>query len=111
MIEAGPVPIVAVVHVDDILAVGRKERFDLFCEDSNHLVPINNLGELRWYDGCHYFRDNVADLLTISHMSFTENTVNQLGVTASRNTPPSTDVFLNSLKRMSPMVCGHFADW
>ena len=44
LIEAGPVPIVAVVHVGDIFAVGYKER----CEDSNRLVKfpsiINNLG-------------------------------------------------------------------
>ena len=59
LIEAGSVSIIAVVHVDDIFAVGRKERCDRFCEDLNHLVPINNLGELRWYV-CHYSRNKVA---------------------------------------------------
>ena len=85
---------IAVVHIDDIFAVSRKERCDRFCEDLNHLVPINNLGELRWCAGCHSSRDKVAGLLTISQMSFTEKTVNQFGVTAGRNTQLSTDVFL-----------------
>ena len=65
-----------------------------FCEDLNHLVPINNLGELRWYAGCHYSRDKVVGLLTISQTSFTEKMVNQFGVTAGRNTPLSTEAFL-----------------
>ena len=90
------------VHVDDMFAVGRKERCDRFCEDLNHLVPINNLGELRWYAGCHYSWDKVAGLLTISHMSFTEKTVNQFGVTAGRNTPLSTDVFLEEFDENNP---------
>ena len=57
--RAGSVSVIAVVHVDDIFAVGREDRCDRFCEDLNHLVPINNLGELRWYV-CHYSRNKVA---------------------------------------------------
>ena len=60
LIEAGSVDVVAVIHVDDIFAVGRKGRCDRICEDLKHLFPINGLGELRWYAGCHYSRDKVA---------------------------------------------------
>ena len=102
LIEAGSVSVIAVVHVDDIFAVGRKERCDRFCEDLGNLVPINNLGELRWYAGCHYSRDRVAGLLTISQKSFTEKTVKQFGVTAGRNTPLSTDVFLEEFDEDEP---------
>ena len=49
LIESGSVSIVTVVHADDIVAVGAKSGCDQFCEDLNRLVPINNLGELRWY--------------------------------------------------------------
>ena len=101
-IEAGSVFILAVVRVNDIFAVGRKERCERFCEDSNHLVHINNVGELRWYAGCHYSRDKVAGLLTILQMSFTEKTVNQFGVTVGRNTPLSTDVFLEEFDENDP---------
>ena len=45
-----------VVHVDDIFAVGEKERCDQFGRDLNQLVPVKNLGELRWYSGCFYER-------------------------------------------------------
>ena len=101
-IEAGSVFILAVVRVNVIFAVGRKERCERFCEDSNHLVHINNVGELRWYAGCHHSRDKAAGLLTISQMSFTEKTVNQFGATAARNTPPSTDVFLEAFDENEP---------
>ena len=39
LVESGSVSIVAVVHVDDIFAVGRKARCDQFYEDLNRLVP------------------------------------------------------------------------
>ena len=45
------------VHVDDIFAVGKKERFDQFGEDLNRMIPVENLGELKWYSGCFYERD------------------------------------------------------
>ena len=41
--EAGSVSVIAVVHVDDIFAVGRKEIYDRLCEDFGKLVCINNL--------------------------------------------------------------------
>ena len=85
LIEAGSVAIIAVVHVDDIFAVSRKGRCDRFCEDLNHLVPINSLGELRWCAG-HCSREKVARLLTISQQCFTEQTVKEFGATAGRNT-------------------------
>ena len=52
LVEEAAVSIVVVVHVDDIFAMGLERRFDKFCEDLNQFVPINNLGELRWYAGC-----------------------------------------------------------
>ena len=53
-IENGTVSAIAVAHVDDIFAVGHKSRRARVCEDLNKLVPINNLGELRWYAGYHF---------------------------------------------------------
>ena len=45
-VEAGHVAVIAVVHVDDMFAVVLEERFDRFCDDFSHLLPINSLGEL-----------------------------------------------------------------
>ena len=58
LIENGNVSDIAVVHVDDIFAVG-KERCDQFGEDLNRMVPAKNLGKLKWYSGCFYERDRV----------------------------------------------------
>ena len=51
------------VRVDDIFAVGKKERCDQFGEDLNRMVPVKNLGELKWYPGCFYERDREAGRL------------------------------------------------
>ena len=57
LLESASVTIVTVVHVDGIFAVvGLMARGDQFCENINRLVPINNLGELRWYAGRRFSR-------------------------------------------------------
>ena len=60
------VVLILVVHVDDIFAVEKKEKCDQFGEDLNRMVPVKNLGELKWYSGCFYERDREAGRLTIS---------------------------------------------
>ena len=67
----GIVVLILVVHVDDIFAVG-KERCDQFGEDLNRMVPVKNLGELKWYSGCFYERDREAGKLKISQQTYTE---------------------------------------
>ena len=54
LVELGSVYIVIVVHVDKIFAVGVDSSYDQSCKDLNRLVPINNLGEWRWYAGCRF---------------------------------------------------------
>ena len=80
LIESGSVSIATAVHVDDIFAVGVKSRCDQFCEDLNRLIPVNNLGELRWYAGCRFSRDWDAGTLTISQQDFAENTATRFGL-------------------------------
>ena len=57
LIRGGIVVLILVVYVDDIFAVGKKERCDQFGEDLNRMVPVKNLRELKWYSGCFYERD------------------------------------------------------
>jgi len=71
LIRGGIVVLILVVHVDDIFAVG-KERCDQFGEDLNRMVPVKNLGELKWYSGCFYERDREAGRLKISQQTYTE---------------------------------------
>ena len=81
------VRLVTVVHVDDIFAVGLKARCNQFCEDLNRLVPINNLGRLRWYAGCRFSRDWDAGTLTISQQAFAENTAARIYVSSGKEYP------------------------
>ena len=106
LVESGFVSIVTVVHVDDILAVGLNARCDQFCEYLNRLVPINNLGELRWYAGCRFSRDWDAGTLTISQQSFAENTAARFDVSSGRNTPLSIVLELEEFDKNEPV-----GDW
>ena len=58
--KAGAVSIMVIMHVDDIFAVGFNSWCEKFCGNLNQFVPINNLGELRWYAGYRFSRDRCA---------------------------------------------------
>ena len=79
LVENGDVSIMAVVHVDDIFAAGRKSRCNQMCDELNTLVSINNLGDLTWRAGCHNSRDKERGLLTNSQQAFTERLVEKYG--------------------------------
>ena len=68
------------VHVHDIFAVGEKTRCDQFGRDLNQMVPVKNLGELRWCSGCFYERDWEKEMLTISQQTFAEQLASEYGV-------------------------------
>ena len=64
--------IVLIVHVDGIFAVGERGRCDQFGSDLNEMVPVKNLGELRWYSRCFYESDSERGLLKISQPTYAE---------------------------------------
>ena len=68
-----------------IFAVGKRERCHLFGRDLNQLVPVKNLGELRWCSGCFYKRDWEKGVLTISQQTFAERLANEYGVEYGRS--------------------------
>ena len=39
------------------------------------MVPVKNLGELRWYGGCHYTREREMGTLTISQKTLADELV------------------------------------
>ena len=102
LVENGNVSIMAVVHVDDIFAAGRKSRCDQMCDELNMLVPINNLGDLTWYGGCHYSRDKERSLLTISQQAFTERLVEKYGHGSSTTIPASLGIKLEDFDPTEP---------
>ena len=87
LVEEGRIAIIAVVHVDDIFAVDLKSRCDLFRDELNRMVPVKNLGELRWYGGCHYTREREMGTLTISQKTFADELVKKYSVTSTQSVP------------------------
>ena len=106
LIESGALSIVAVVRLNDIFAVRLEARCDQFFQDLNRLVPINNLGELRWYAGCRLSRDWDTGTLTISQQAFAENTAARFDVSSGRNIPLSTGLKLENFDKNAPV-----GDW
>ena len=82
LIENGRGAITAVVHLDDIFAVGQKERCDMLCVALNRTIPVKNIGDLKWYGGCRYSRDRKRGTLTISQQSFAEELMKKFRVTS-----------------------------
>ena len=97
LIEKGRVTITAVVHVDDIFAVGQKERCDRLCVDLNRTIPVKNLGDLKLYGGCRDSRDRERGTLTISQQSFAEELMNKFDVTFVQNVPLRVGLKLDEL--------------
>ncbi|CAN0037609.1 unnamed protein product [Pylaiella littoralis] len=79
--------LISVVDVDDIFAVGKRERCDKFGKDLNKSVPVKNLGELRWYSGCLHERNKETGGLTISQQTYTEELAAEFGVEWGKSVP------------------------
>ena len=84
----------AVVHVDDIFAVGRKERCDRLYMDLNRTIPVKNQGELKGYGGCRYLGCRERGTLTISQQSFAEELVKKFRVASVQSVPRRVGVKL-----------------
>ena len=111
LVESDSVSIVAVMHVDDIFAAGLQARCDQFRENFNRLVPINNLGELQWYAGCRFWRDQDACTLTISQHAFSDNTAAKFDISSGRNTPLSTGLKFKEFDKINLWVISPFMSW
>ena len=80
LVEGGEVAMHLVVHVDDVFAVGKKERCYQFGKNLGRHVPVKSLVELKWYSGCYNERDREAGRLTISQHTYTEELGETYGV-------------------------------
>ena len=87
LMEDGRVVMIIMVHVDDIFAVGEKTRCDQCGRDLNQMVPVKNLGELRWYSGCFYERTWEKGVLTISKQTFAQHLASKYGVEYGKSVP------------------------
>ena len=94
LVENERVAITAVVHVDDMFAVGKKEKCDRLCSDLNRTIPVKNLGDLKWYGGCRYSRDHKRGTLTISQKRFAKELAKKLRETSIQSVPLKVGVKL-----------------
>ena len=81
-----------------------KSRCDQFGRDLNHYVPITNLGELRLYAGCRFFRDFDSATITISQQTVAENIVEKFGVTRTKEIPMVVGLRLDDFDLTEPDV-------
>lgn len=88
LVEGGELVMVVCCHVDDLFCIGVKERCEEFGKKLNEMVPVKNLGELKWYSGCFYERDMEKGRLKISQQTYTEELAETYGVTSSRRSVP-----------------------
>ena len=80
LMNEGRVMRTVVVHVDEIFAIGERARCDQFGRDLNQMIPVKNLGELRWYSECFYERDREKRVLKISQETFAEQLADEYGI-------------------------------
>ena len=87
LIWDGGVATTAVVHVNDIFAIGQKERCGRLCVDLNGTIPVKNLGDLKWYGGCRCSRDRKRGTLSMSQQILAEELVKKFRVTSVQSVP------------------------
>ena len=110
-VEEGRIASIAVVHVDDIFAVGlKKSRCDVFRDELNRMVPVKNLGELRWFGGCHYTREREMGTLTISQKTFADELVKKYCVTSTQSVPLRVGVKLEEFNEDEMVENGPFRE-
>lgn len=56
--NSGRVSMMLGVHVDDMIVVGHDVDCDSLCAHIRESCPANKLGELKYYTGCSFTREN-----------------------------------------------------
>ena len=103
LVEEGRVAITAVIHMDDIFAVGRKSRCGYFCEDLGRMAPVKYLGVLRWCGGCQFSRDQLNGLRKISQKTVADSLVKKSGVVDAKSIPLPVGIKLEEFNQDEPV--------
>ena len=102
--------VTAVVHVDDIFAVGQEERSDTLCGDLNRTIPVKNLGKSNGYAGCHRSRDRDSGTLAISQEIFAQDLLKKFRVTSIQSVSLIVGVSLEEFDEMRKLRAGLFVN-
>ena len=76
--------IIAVVHHVDIFSIGLKRRCNRIGNELNQLIPVKNLGKLRWFQGCPDSRNRERGTLKISQKQFADELARKFNKFQSR---------------------------
>ena len=87
LMEVDRVVMTIVVHVDDMFAVGEKAWYSQFGRDLDQMVPVKNLGELRWYSRWFYEKDWQKGVLNISQQTFAEQLADEYEIEFGKSVP------------------------
>ena len=98
--EVRRVAIIAVVHVDDIFALGLKSGCHVFRDEFNRMVPVKSSGKLKWYGGCYYTREREMDTLTIYKKTFADKLLKTFCVTSMQSVALKVSVKLDEDERV-----------
>ena len=99
LVREGRMAIIAIVHVDDIFAIGpKKSGYNRFRDESSHLVQVKNLGELCLFGGCHYLQDRQRGTLAISWQTFARELGRELRVISEQSVPFGVGVKLEEFE-------------
>ncbi|CAM9222988.1 unnamed protein product [Scytosiphon promiscuus] len=118
MLEDGHIIMLLVVHVDDVNAIGTKERCVEFGINLNRYVPTTDVGELRWYAGLRFERDGLSGTIKISQQAMADNIVAKFGVISNRDNQMSVGLKLEGFRPDEPKktepfrsLVGHLMMW
>ena len=87
------------VHVFDTFAVESVKRCDRFGRDLNKLIPVKNLGEVRWYSGLHHERGWEKGTLSISQQTFAEELAQEYQIENGKIIPMGLGVNLDDFQQ------------
>ena len=95
--------ITAVVHVDNIFAIGQKERCERLCVDVHQTIPVKKVGALKRYGGCCYSRERKRGTLTTSQNNFAEELMKKFRVISVHGVPLRVGIWrsLMNMKKLS----------
>ncbi|CAB1098478.1 unnamed protein product [Ectocarpus sp. CCAP 1310/34] len=78
--------------------------------DLNTMVPVKNLGDLRWYSGCFYERDWDAGTLKISQQTYAEELGMEFGVEYGKEIPLPVGLKLSEFDQDEEVVSWPFRE-
>ncbi|CAB1112933.1 unnamed protein product [Ectocarpus sp. CCAP 1310/34] len=100
----GKVVSIIVIYVDDIMYVGSEEEGEELLTSLRKTLPVKDLGECTWYDGCAIERDLELGTTTLSQKAYIAGLMDRFGITTTASTPADPNADLGPKRDDEPGV-------